>query len=414
MARRVLALIALAALLASPAAGFDSYWHSQCTQKAGESANFSEDAWKITQLGNFSPDLFGPVAEYASNNLGQSELQALNSYQQNNQQVRDAAIYLHFDNLNGELQRNSDFDYLFSRLLKSTQALLKDYAKLKVDQRTRKVLTLITLGASLHAVQDFYSHSDWVHNDFDKTDVKMIKVASGGVRAPTWFQFRRRHNDPNQWPFRVQSGIYPPVADVRNTHTHMNHDNSRLTYRELETPGQPLVLQAPFHDIGPVPARGDDVSDLAHQQLAVETAAAASIEWINKVEEDRDARKAVEAAKTWNLKLHDPHLASELKAGIITEMAVSCAAGKWDGDTPPGDRGVLCRSVLERKMNPIGATSGSDLVAEIIGLAANLATPYALKFTGMFWDVHAQYHVLERMAEDIGSGNGHYQFVPGR
>jgi hypothetical protein len=26
------------------------------------------------------------------------------------------AIHLHFDNLNGELQRNSDFDYLFSQL----------------------------------------------------------------------------------------------------------------------------------------------------------------------------------------------------------------------------------------------------------------------------------------------------------
>lgn len=130
--------------------------------------------------------------------------------------------------------------------------------------------------------------------------------------------------------------------------------------------------------------------------------------------EDRDARKAIEAAKTWNLKLRDPHLASELKAGIITEMAVSCAAGKWDGDNPPGDRGVFCRSVLERKLNPVGATSGSDLVAEIIGLAANLATPYALKFTGMFWDVHTQYHILERMAEEIGFGNGHYRFVQGR
>lgn len=250
MARKLLALVALAALPASPAAGFDSYWHSQCTQKAGESAGFSEDAWKITQLGNFSPDLFGPVAEYASKNLGQAELQALTSYQQTNQQVRDAAIYLHFDDLNGELQRNFDFDYLFSQLLKSTQTLLKDFAKLKVDQRTRKVLTLITLGASLHAVQDFYSHSDWVHNDFDKTDVKMIKMASGGVRAPTWFEFRRQHNDPNQWPFRVQAGVYPPVANLRNTHTHMNHDNSQLTYRELESPGQPLLQQAPYHDLG--------------------------------------------------------------------------------------------------------------------------------------------------------------------
>lgn len=413
MARKFAALLALAALVVSPAAGFDSYWHAQCTQKAGESTGFSEDAWKIVQLGDFSPDLFGPVAEYASKSLGGPEFQALNDYEQNNQQVRGAAIYLHFDNLNGDLQRNSDFDYLFTHLLKNTQGLLAEFGKLRGDQRMRKVLTLVTLGASLHAVQDFYSHSDWVHNDFDKTDVKMVKLQSGGVRAPTWFEFRSKHNNPDQWPFRVQSGIYPPLANARNTHTHMNHDNSRLTYREYESPGQPLAAQAPYHDAGAVPARGDDASDLAHQQLAVNTAMAASVEWLNKVEENASAKKAIEAAKTWNLKLRDPHLASELKAGTITEMAVSCAAGKWDGDDPPGDRGVICRSVLEGKMNPIGSTSGSDLISGIIGLATNLATPFALKYTGMFWDVHGQYHILERLAQDLASGTGHYRLARG-
>ena len=102
MARRFAALLALAALVVSPAAGFDSYWHAQCTQKAGESTGFSEGAWKIVQLGDFSPDLFGPVAEYASKSLGSPEFQALNDYERNNQQVRGAAIYLHFDNLIGE------------------------------------------------------------------------------------------------------------------------------------------------------------------------------------------------------------------------------------------------------------------------------------------------------------------------
>jgi hypothetical protein len=122
--------------------------------------------------------------------------------------------------------------------------------KLDVDERTRKALTLVTLGASLHSVQDFYSHSDWVHNDFDKTDVKTVKLPTGSLRAPTWFEFRSKHKDPNKWPFRVQSGIYPPTAQVRNSHTHMNHDNSRLMYVEPEN-GQPLRSQAQYHK--PVP-----------------------------------------------------------------------------------------------------------------------------------------------------------------
>lgn len=409
--RRFGAVLALAALLVSPAAGFDTYWHSQCSQKVGEQFGFTEDAWKIVQLGNFSPDLFGPVSEYASNHLAAQELETLHQYGANNSQVRDAAVFLHFDNLNSDLRSNADFDYLFSHLLASAQTLLAEFGKLKVDDRTRKVLTLITLGASLHAVQDFYSHSDWIHNDFDKTDVKMIKLPAGGLRAPTWFEYRSRHNEPDKWPFHVKSGIYPPVAGAPNTHTRMNHDNSRLMYTEYEASGQPLRSQAEYHNAGPAPARGDDASDSAHQQLAVNTAIAASIEWVQKIEENPAAKKAIESARGWNLKTRDPHLAKELKAGIVTEMALSCAAGRWDGDDPPADRGTLCHSALERKLNPLGGTTGSQLESEIIGLAANLVMPMALKFTGLFWDVHGQYHILERLVADTGSHSGHYRFA---
>src|SRR5215471_3408481 len=212
MFRKALALVAVAALLTHPALGFDSYWHSLCIQKTGQQFGFSEDASKIMQLGNFSPDFFGPVADYASGHLGKNELAALNQYQASNAQVRQAGVFLHFDNLNGDFQRNSDFDYLFTHLLQNTQRLLGSYPRLRIDDRTRKALILITLGASLHCVQDFYSHSDWVHNDFDKTDVKTVKLPGGGVRAPTWFEFRSRHADPEAWPFRVQSGIFPPIA----------------------------------------------------------------------------------------------------------------------------------------------------------------------------------------------------------
>src|SRR5690242_21391377 len=88
MARKLLALLALASFLVSPAAGFDTYWHSQCSQKVGEQFGFAEDAWKIMQLGNFSPDFFGPVSEYASKNLKGQELAALTQYGADNPQDR--------------------------------------------------------------------------------------------------------------------------------------------------------------------------------------------------------------------------------------------------------------------------------------------------------------------------------------
>jgi hypothetical protein len=406
--RRRASVAVLAAWLAFPAAAFDTYWHSQCVQKAGEQFGFTPDAWKIMQLGNFSADLFGPISEYSFTSLAAAESEALAQYQTNNPQVRGAAVFLHFDNLNSDFQSNSNFDYLFSRLLASTQNLLAGYGQLKVDDRVRRVLTLVTLGASLHAVQDFYSHSDWIHNSFDATDVKTASLADGGIRAPTWFEFRARRTNPDQWPFRVQSGIYPPVAGATNTHTHMNHDNSRLMYTETENPGQPLRSQAEYHNAGPAPARGDEAASLARQQLAVNTAIAASIEWVNKVRENAGARKSIDAAKTWNLKTRDPRLAKELEAGLLTAMVLSCTAGKWDGDNPPGNIGLLCRSVLERRMNSV--SGGSKLESELIGLAAGFLVPAALKFTGMLWDVHGQYHILEGLAQDIGSNSGHYSF----
>src|SRR5215471_9190325 len=146
MFRKALALVAVAALLTHPALGFDSYWHSLCIQKTGQQFGFSEDASKIMQLGNFSPDFFGPVADYASGHLGKDQVNVLNQYQASNAQVRQAAVFLHFDNLNGDFQRNSDFDYLFNHLLANTQRQLATYNKLRVDDRVRKTLVLVTLG----------------------------------------------------------------------------------------------------------------------------------------------------------------------------------------------------------------------------------------------------------------------------
>jgi hypothetical protein len=409
MFRKAVVSFMLLSLLTSPAYGFDTFWHSEATRQVAESFGFSEDARKIMQLGNFSPDFFGPVSDFAANNLQGKALDALNQFVAKSAQDRDAAIFLHFDNLNGELDRNSKFDSLFNRLLANTQLVLGAYIKqTNADERTRKTMTLVVLGASLHAVQDFYSHSDWVHNDFNSTAVKLISLPSGGYRAPTWFEFRQQAGDPDKWPFQVRTGIYPPVAGALNSHTHMNHDNSRLIYKEYETQGQPLLSQAKYHNAGPVPAHEQDAASvLAHQQLAFNTAVAASIEWVKKVEENNDARAAIESAKSWQLKLKDPKLARELEAGQITQMALSCAAGKWDGEDPPGDRGVLCRTVVDQTITPSSASSAAKIESIIAGLAAGAAFPYALKYTGKFWEIHRQYHLLDRLATGIGAAR-HY------
>jgi hypothetical protein len=413
MFRKLFALLTLLALLASPAAGFDTFWHSQASRAVGREFGFTEDAWKIMQLGNFAPDFFGPVSDFANERLSGKELKNINQYGAKNLQVRRAAIFLHFDNLSGELTRNSQFDYLFVQLLQNTQRLLATMnTRSDLDDRTRKVVALITLGASLHSVQDFYSHSDWIHNDFNKTPCKMVALSGGGFRAPTWFELREKTGDPDKWPMQVTTGIYPPrVPDISNSHSHMNHDNSRLLYKEYETAGQPLRSEASYHKVGPAPANEADTASVqAHQKLAEDTAIAASIEWVRKIEENADAKAAIEHARTWNLKTSDPKLVKELQAGLAAELALSCAAGRWDGEDPPADRGALCKSVLEHKFNPLAASSGAQIESEVIGLVAGLVIPWALKFTGKFWDVYSQYQLFDQLTNAIGTETGHYKF----
>jgi hypothetical protein len=412
MFRKLLSLLLTFLVLPSPVSCFDTFWHSQASRAVGKEFGFSEDAWKIMQMGNFSPDFFGPISDFANERLSAKELKNLNQYGSKNLLLRRSASFLHFDNLNGELTRNSQFDYLFTQLLHNTQSLLAAInTRSDLDERTRKVLALITLGASLHAVQDFYSHSDWIHNDFNKTPVKMVSLSGGGVRAPSWFEFRDKAGDPGKWPIQVKTGIYPPAApDVADTHTHMNHDNSRLLYKEYETSGQPVRSEVSHHQAGPVPAHEEDpVSVAAHQKLAEDTAIAASIEWVRKVEENPDAKAAIERARTWNLKISDPKLAKELQAGLAVQLALSCAAGRWDGEDPPADRNALCKSVLEKKFNPLSAGSGAQIESEIIGLAAGLALPWAMKFTGKFWDVYSQYQLLDQLTNSIATDSGHYK-----
>jgi len=147
----------------------------------------------------------------------------------------------------------------------------------------------------LHAVQD----STAIQIGSTTIDLKLVSAAAAGVRAPTLFEFRDRHSDPDKWPFRVQTGIYPPAAAALNTHT-----------------TEPRQLAAHLEGAPILPA-------------------------------SRSARKP----------------------RII---------------------------VLARRRH--SATSLPTFAHQ-----QSLLMPYALNFTGMFWDMHGQYHVLEKLA-------GRYRF----
>ena len=136
------------------------------------------------------------------------------------------------------------------------------------------------------------------------------------------------------------------------------------------------------------------------------------------IEQNPDAKAALDSAKSW--KLRGSSLAPELETGLALELALSCVAGRWDGEDPPATRGVLCKAMNQKVgsliggMNPLagGSTSGwkSRLQELAGGIGAAVAFPTALQYGGKFWDVHSRYQILDQLTKGISSETGNYNF----
>lgn len=425
--RQWIAMITAAAMCNSPAAAFDTFWHSAATGAAGKALGFSADAVNIMQFGNFSgPDFFGPFYDTV---LGKRvEDSSLGQFLADGQPIRKFAIFMHFDNLKGELNSNGKFDYLFNRLLANTKSFLTIAAgNPAINEGNKKMLILITLGSSLHMVQDFYSHSDWIHQDFPSLGLPLVTMPWGKPRAATWFEVRGKLGDPDKWPFKVHSGIYPPpdcdnskdphaASQPCQSHTRLNHDNSQLVYDGRS--------QLAYHDLGPIPAGRAGAAE--HQLFAVNTAAGASIEWLHVIEEDPGAKNAIEYARTWDLKSYNPAMLHDLEQSLLLTLALSCGPGKWDGPKPPASRAAPCRATgmgagagaagsvagagaATHAMLPgigLGASGLAGMAAGGMGLSAALASV----LVNEFWAIHTRYNVVEHLASGFGSQSGDYVF----
>ena len=415
-------------LLCQPLGAFDTFWHSAATSAAGRQLGFTDDAINIVQFGNFSgPDYFGPLFDETnmlSEQLGipqledlkvslgmedpapRSTLQDFNKLR-NGQPLhlaREYATFLHFDNLNGELNENWKFDYLFLKLLQNTKATIKSFhSRSDLSDRRKQMLILMTLGGSLHMVQDFYSHSNWVHQDFPGLGMPLVKMPWGKPRAPTWFEVRAKLGLPTGWPFHVMSGVYPPPSgNSPYTHSHMNHDNSQLWYDGKS--------QESYHEQGPVPTSSSSPNSIAeHQLFAVNTAAGASIEWIQKLEQDADVRAAIDFSRVIKLQKNDPMI-PQLTSALGSTLFLSCAAGKWDGWHGPTKRHTECHGIfmsLATTTGPAGAAIPP--LMGTVGPGGMGPTP-----SNEFWAMHIKFNLVMDLAGGFGTqgggDHGHYNF----
>jgi hypothetical protein len=393
--RRVFLRILLSCVIVvasySSVSAFDTFWHFSIATEVGEKWGFSPDAVKVLQLSSFCVDYFGPFITEAigflEKNVSYLELRNLPT----TGETHAASNFLHFDNLAGAINRNWQFDYLWSRLLENTRTTISAYyAAPSLTPDVRKRLILLTLGASLHMVEDFYSHSDWIHFSFVKIGFKQRQTSEGDDRAPTWFEVRKKLGAPSarvsseNWKFRVCSGVFPPADDVPLStfgvplsHTTMNHDNSQLYYNGAS--------QIKYHGFGDHPAL-DSASAVTHQLFAYHTASNAAIEWIGLLEKDRATQKAIDFAKGWNLTNVDPEVADDLKDGIYSARMVSCIIQKWDGNYPPHDRDTVC---------------------DALTLLEHIHIPM---MGNMFWGSFPKDSILQHLSLGFGDSTGHYTF----
>lgn len=125
-------LLSLFLLSLSFVHSYDTGHHNDLTRNALQIFNYSDSAQKVVPLANWFTDYFSYTFDV------EEKLPILN--------------LMHFDNLL-TLQNVS---YYFGQLTINTRNAIQDVTR---ENNTLKYLTL--LGSSLHAIQDFYTHSSW-------------------------------------------------------------------------------------------------------------------------------------------------------------------------------------------------------------------------------------------------------------
>ncbi len=260
------------------AAAFDTWWHAECTRKAMVANGFSPDARLATQVSNYIADFMAGAFDKANEEIEKKGLESLRltgsdlSYS-----------YLHFDGVLSEAEMEQNWKLLFD----NTVAALKKYSTpAAVKPGFRLIVLYNIIGTSLHVVQDFYSHSNWI-NLYDSMGISQM---------PIWFDMPQA----DRMKLKLCSGVYPDGSmKGQPNHSDLNKDVS----------AKPL------------------------NKIAVEAAERASVDWMKRIME------AVSEVPWAELKAYNIQKDVVLKKFLVTWDATfltssSIAVGHLDGDVP--------------------------------------------------------------------------------
>ncbi|HQW43818.1 MAG: hypothetical protein IPN56_01535 [Chitinophagaceae bacterium] len=269
-------LLTLCLFTTSKAMAFDTWWHAECTRKAMTGNGFSADARLAAQVSNYITDFHSAVLF----GTGIPEKQRVEVFKLKQEMSYE---YMHFD----AIYSTADIEKNWQSIYVNTIQTLKKYNNNPdVKSGFRLIILFNIIGASLHIVQDFYSHSNWV-NTYTLLNKSPI---------PTWYG----EDSTYRKSLYLYTGAYPDgSAKGKKDHSELNKDCSSL----------PLNKEA------------------------VEVAERASIEWVKKIMEATPELPWGEL-KSYNIQ-GDAILKNflvKLDATFLTSSSI--VAGHLDGSKP--------------------------------------------------------------------------------
>jgi len=195
--RRGFSLFLISIFLTRFVFAFDTSSHFDLTRAVLDERGFSDDSVKIAQVENWLTDYYS-----SSPTISKSKRAALEK--------------LHFDNLYKTEEVKNYWAQFLANVKRAAQKAARD---------EDETAMLITLGMSLHAVQDFYPHSNWVEthprnpNDAYGTQTFLSETLSPNLKLFTGKYPAERKSAPN-------GDAIPPDAEIHGGYlTGLNHDS---------------------------------------------------------------------------------------------------------------------------------------------------------------------------------------------
>ncbi|MCW2958584.1 MAG: hypothetical protein JWP18_1387, partial [Solirubrobacterales bacterium] len=341
-------LVAITVLLAPAGAqAFDTGPHSDLTRDALSSEGFGATAVDVVVVNNWFTDLYSNSSKVPQSGHADTAVSIFGALFENDerwpQAVLDGANRTHFDSSIADVSNVGRAEAEWDRLQRSTSQLLRS-AK-AAGSRNKELRVLSTLGMGLHAIQDFYSHSNWIEQPgVTGADGPDWSASTVGL-TPTWFDV----------PKRTRDGLNVYIGDSTGhedrPHGAWNTDGNRSVAGGVnkDWPGRPGYTGA------------------------YTTTYFASRQWVRAV------RAALGDEALWQRTLrYADRRGGELDHDLRGALAIGMATGHWQGQGEPCDPSF--------SLTPCGSRNGlgGDLIAARSAVNAYFEDRGRTRFRGTF------------------------------